>query len=227
METMRTLQRQVNSTIRRKKPVTEDCSEEFNFVKFQNESYSKNCLEGKNLTETCIEDTLEYQMKRELGIRLQPDSGVRETGEMRSTSKKGPLWYQKGNLFSTWEEKFFVLTANSLYSFPKDIRSMEVLTKSASKTKLCEIIYMELINKKGQMMIKFLTKKQGTMYLRKAEGLKDWYDSIEENMENSKYPHLSRKLNSSISMIEGRNLSDKYHRKPFMGVRSLTLSQYH
>ena len=44
-----------------------------------------------------------------------------------TNTKKGILWQQSGSLFSTWQERFYVLTENSLYSFPKGCKTNETL----------------------------------------------------------------------------------------------------
>ena len=44
-----------------------------------------------------------------------------------TNTKKGILWQQSGSFFSSWQERFYVLTEKSLYSFPKGCKTNETL----------------------------------------------------------------------------------------------------
>ena len=85
---------------------------------------------------------------------------------------------------------------------------------------------VSLMDKKGQLIITIVTKKCGKIYLRKPEGLRDWYEQILENVSAIKFPQHRRKLEYSTSLIENsqyqqtsKALIIPLHR-PLMGISS-------
>eukprot|EP00092_Neocalanus_flemingeri_P029291 GFUD01031803.1.p1 GENE.GFUD01031803.1~~GFUD01031803.1.p1 ORF type:complete len:193 (-),score=44.20 GFUD01031803.1:35-613(-) len=144
---------------------------------------------------------------------------------IRKGNRKGILWQQTDKLFSSWEERFFVLPEHSLYSFSRETNQMEKLDKAVSKIKLSDMSDLSLMDKKGQLLIVIVTKKFGKIFLRKPKGLKDWYEQILENVSAIKFTNQRRKLQTSISL----NIQDKHKSKalmiplhrPLMGISSL------
>ena len=98
---MRTLKRQVSSKIKRlqkHEEVAKECSEEFEFVKFDP-----------------INEPFDYESP--------VNDGSYEATAKDSKTRRGILWQQSGNIFSSWQERFFVLTESSLYSYSRQCPS--------------------------------------------------------------------------------------------------------
>jgi len=176
---MRKLKRQVSSKIKRlqkHEEVAKECSGEFEFVKFDpiNESFNY---------ESPVND------------------GSYEATAKDSKTRRGILWQQSGNIFSSWQERFFVLTESSLYSYSRQCPSRNNLAnikKFITKVKLSEIIDMNLVEKRDQLVMEIVTMS-GRTYLRKPEGVKEWFEHI---LENREHIQKARILQRSFSLIE-------------------------
>eukprot|EP00091_Calanus_sinicus_P015270 TRINITY_DN3336_c0_g2_i1.p1 TRINITY_DN3336_c0_g2~~TRINITY_DN3336_c0_g2_i1.p1 ORF type:complete len:132 (+),score=24.91 TRINITY_DN3336_c0_g2_i1:358-753(+) len=112
------------------------------------------------------------------------------------------MWQRTDNIFSSWQERFFVLTENSLYSFLRGAKNRADLERTVSKIKLSDVCGISLVDRKGQLMIKIVTKKNGRLFLRKQEGLSDWFEQIVQNGSALKFQNCNRKLENSTSLIE-------------------------
>ena len=80
---------------------------------------------------------------------------------------------------------------------------------------------ISLVDRKGQLMIQIVTKKNARIYVRKQEGLSDWFEQIVENGSAIKFQNLRRKLENSTSLIENTSFI-KSRQIPFMGCSSLS-----
>ena len=69
-----------------------------------------------------------------------------DTIDRKEASKKGILWQQTDKIFSTWQERFFVLTENSLYSFSRETNKINDLKKAVSKVISICLVNNELMN---------------------------------------------------------------------------------
>lgn len=163
------------------------CNNEFSFVNFE------------NLTE---ED--------EGSVTCQIDDHLTLTTNILPVqSKRGVLWQMSGNnIFSTWQERFCVLTENSFYSFSKKSGSA---AKTFTKIKLSEISDIFLSVDKGQTTFTIKMTKGGKLLFRKAEGLECWYQQILANLRANRRVQLQK----SMSLIN-------VPRRPLMGISSLS-----
>jgi len=66
------------------------------------------------------------------------------------------------------------------------------------QVKLSEIIDMNLVEKRGQLVIEIVTRS-GRTCLRKPEGVRDWFEQI---LENREHIQKARILQRSFSLIE-------------------------
>ena len=83
--------------------------------------------------------------------------------------------------------------------------------------KLSEVDHVELLDKRGYLTI-CVHAKEGKIYLRKTEGIRDWYNSIMENMNESK----SRKYKRTTSVFwERRQNTDCSSMENWMEGRKL------
>merc|ERR1711936_1101115 len=213
---VKSLQKQMILTLKKRKPrdeITKKCNEEFDFVTFDTIKESHTKLSDKALKKTsddCV--TIKH-------VRNVDDNDP----NVVSSQKKGILWQQSDKLFSSWQERYFVLTSNSLYSFTKDTRVMDNIKKTVLKAKIKD---MSLVEKKGQLLMRIVIENHGKFYLRKPEGLQDWYEQLRRNISAVNFANPGRNLRSCLSLVE--NTSTKHTHdvllipltRPHMGVSS-------
>jgi len=206
-------------TLKRQKTVigttTKDCTNEFDFVKFDTIRSIKESGSQVMDKEYACKDMEKWTSDKDDKF----DSNVKAI-----KTKKGVIWQQTGNFFSTWQERFFVLTENSLYSFPKGCKANETLA-AATKIRLSELSDVKLMNQKGQMVLKLQTCKKSVAHLRKPEGLKDWYENILDNIQLLKMKKMESSMSRSLvsdSQFEQKPCSNPVISRPCMGVSSLT-----
>eukprot|EP00092_Neocalanus_flemingeri_P054509 GFUD01064205.1.p1 GENE.GFUD01064205.1~~GFUD01064205.1.p1 ORF type:complete len:220 (+),score=60.04 GFUD01064205.1:88-747(+) len=191
---IKSLHRQLSNTLKKRnqlKEVTKNCNNEFDFVNFDTigESHTMVIDEIEKAKILIIRDeTIDGIFKKVTSEDESCDENIRKG------SRKGILWQQTDRIFSFWQERFFVLTENSLYSFSRENKKLEKLEKAVSKIKLSDMSYVSLMDKKGQLVIVIVTKKFGKIFLRKPEGLKDWYEQILENVSAIKFPNQRKKF---------------------------------
>merc|ERR1711915_1101849 len=216
---VKTLKRHLMKTLKRQKTVigttTKDCTNEFDFVKFDTIRSLKKSGSQVMDKEYACKDMEKWTSDKDDKF----DSNVKAM-----KTKKGVIWQQTGNFFSTWQERFFVLTENSPYSFPKGCKSNETLA-AATKIGLSELSDVKLMNQKGQMVLKLKTCKKSVAHLRKPEGLKDWYENILDNIQWLKMKKMESSMFRSLvsdSQFEQKPCSNPVISQPCMGVSSLT-----
>merc|ERR1711915_234338 len=141
---VKTLKRHLMKTLKRQKTVigttTKDCTNEFDFVKFD--------------TIRCIKESGSQVMDKEYACKDMEkwtsdkddnfDSNVKAI-----KTKKGVIWQQTGN-FSQRGRKDFSFSLKTLsIPFQKDVRQMKL---SQLQRRISELSDVNLINQKGQMV---------------------------------------------------------------------------
>ena len=138
---VQTLQRHVSNTLKRRKhmeEVTKNCSEEFEFVKFDIMKDSTNIEVGEDdiKVKTLMRDEVICENDTKEVESITQEEIVESCGENAIKdikTRKGILWQRTDNIFSSWQERFFVLTENSLYSFSRGGKNMEGIERTVSK----------------------------------------------------------------------------------------------
>eukprot|EP00092_Neocalanus_flemingeri_P009661 GFUD01010402.1.p1 GENE.GFUD01010402.1~~GFUD01010402.1.p1 ORF type:complete len:188 (-),score=48.36 GFUD01010402.1:135-698(-) len=156
---MKLLHRQVSNTLKKRKQgqeVTKNCNNEFDFVI---QSHTMVIDEEEKTKGLKGDQTIAGNFKNMTNENAYCDENVRKG------SRKGILWQQTDRIFSSWQERFFVLTENSLYSFSRETKQMEKLEKAVSKIKLSDMSDVSLMDKKGQLLIMIVTKKFVKIFL--------------------------------------------------------------
>jgi len=100
--------------------------------------------------------------------------------ERLSAVKKGLLWQQRDKLFSRWKERFFILTNDYFQCFKKGSSKVTEMGEYIFKVKLASISSVSLLDKRGFLTIclSLSSVREGRIYLRRAEGLRDWFNAI-------------------------------------------------
>ena len=60
------------------------------------------------------------------------------------------------------------------------------------QVKLSEVEGIELLDKRGYLTICLSVQREGKVYLRRTEGIRDWYDGIREGMAESRTRRSNR-----------------------------------
>ena len=123
--------------------------------------------------------------------------------------KKGLLWQQKDKIFSRWKERFFILTKDYFHCFKKgntrltemggfifkvNIKNLIIVRYKWMKMfyssdntvyqmifqlKLAEIDTVELLDKRGYLTVCVSLLKEGKVYLRRPEGIREWFNALQ------------------------------------------------
>ncbi|XP_040565523.1 uncharacterized protein [Lepeophtheirus salmonis] len=100
--------------------------------------------------------------------------------------QRGLLWQQRDKFFSRWKERFFILTKDYLNCFRKGSSKLTEMGGFIFKLKLTDIESVDLLDKRGYLTICINIVKEGKIYLRRPEGIKEWFHSLQNNIFESK-----------------------------------------
>lgn len=128
-----------------------------------------------------------YKSQEHLIKNLEERSGVglgestRNLAETNEVLKRGFLWQQRDKIFSRWKERLFILTRETLKCFKQDAAGSRPSTNDLLYTvKLADVVDVELLDKRGYLTICVSLEKDGKVFLRKTEGIKEWYKQLAE-----------------------------------------------
>jgi len=109
-----------------------------------------------------------------------------QCGDAKQSVKKDLLWHQRDKLFSRWKERFFILTKDYFHCFKKDSSKLTEMGEFLFKVKLVDIDGVSLLDKRGYLTICISQLRDGRIYLRKHEGIRDWFNTIQCTVYDSK-----------------------------------------
>ena len=141
-----------------------------------------------------------------------------EVGEADLTLKKGLVWQQRDKIFSRWKERYFILTRDLLQCFKKGTSRITEMGEFIFSIKLPEVEAIELLDKRGYLTICISLQREGKVYLRRTEGIRDWYNAIRESMEESK---VRRNNRASAIFADRRQNTDCSGMEGFVAGRKL------
>lgn len=151
-------------------------------------------------------------------VKVSSDETADDVFETESTTlKKGLLWQQRDKLFSRWKERYFILTKDFLQCFKKETSKITEMGGFIFKIKLSEVENCELLDKRGYLTI-CLFIKEGKIYLRKTEGIREWYDLITDGMHESR---SRRNKRSSAIFADRRQNTDSSSMENWLAQRKL------
>eukprot|EP00090_Calanus_glacialis_P046859 TRINITY_DN9410_c0_g1_i1.p1 TRINITY_DN9410_c0_g1~~TRINITY_DN9410_c0_g1_i1.p1 ORF type:complete len:511 (+),score=78.07 TRINITY_DN9410_c0_g1_i1:106-1533(+) len=124
-----------------------------------------------------------------------------------SAVKKGILWQQRDKLFSRWKERFFILTDDYFHCFKKGSSKLTEMGEYIFKVKLSSIASVALLDKRGFLTIclSLSTVREGRIYLRRAEGLRDWFNVIKfcvdecKSRKSSWYKNTFKRITKNVT----------------------------
>eukprot|EP00096_Caligus_rogercresseyi_P015970 TRINITY_DN846_c0_g3_i1.p1 TRINITY_DN846_c0_g3~~TRINITY_DN846_c0_g3_i1.p1 ORF type:complete len:645 (+),score=231.04 TRINITY_DN846_c0_g3_i1:219-2153(+) len=125
-----------------------------------------------------------------------------------STLKKGLLWQQRDKLFSRWKERYFILSPDYLHCFKRRTSRITEMGEFIFKIKLGEVEEVELLDKRGYLTICISLPREGKVYLRKTEGIREWYSLLKDCVRDCRKKRresgvpLFKKQNTDSTSIE-------------------------
>jgi len=141
--------------------------------------------------------------------------------------KKGLLWQQRDKLFSQWKERYFILTTDYLQCFKKGTSRITdgLMGEFIFKIKLCDVEEVELLDRRGYLVISvtLTSRGEGKIYLRKTEGIRDWFNSLKECVRDSKKRRTDRVNNGFWS---NKQLTDSSSIEKWLMARKKIGLQY-
>merc|ERR1711963_159111 len=169
------------------------------------------CKSQENLVKSKLEEDLNFDDDEE---------------DTKSTAvRKGLLWQQRDKLFSQWKERYFILTPDYLQCFKKGTSRITEMGEFIFKIKLCDVEDVELLDRRGYLVISITlsSRGEGKIYLRKTEGIRDWFNSLKECVQDSKKRRTDRVTNSFWS---SKQLTDSSSIEKWLMARKKIGLQY-
>merc|ERR1719445_2577063 len=129
-----------------------------------------------------------YKSKRHFTLQPEEETGTLDgcSSDAKQVVRKGILWHQRDKLFSRWKERFFILTKDYFHCFKKDCSKLSEMGEFLFKLKLVDIDGVSLLDKRGYLTICVSQLRDGRLYLRKHEGIRDWFNTIQCTVYDSK-----------------------------------------
>jgi len=127
------------------------------------------------------------------------DAGPTSTFSTNSTTNsttllKGVLWQQREKRFSRWKERFFILTNDYLQCFRRGSSKLSEMGTFIFRIRLCEIEEVDIVERRGYLTLRVLVKNEtGRLLLRKTDGIRKWYQLLQDTIERSKQRRVSMK----------------------------------
>jgi len=136
--------------------------------------------QDKLVIKNFVHKSKDYFALPRAGDSIPPDCDTKQA------VKKGLLWHQKDKLFSRWKERFFILTKDYFHCFKKDSSKLTEMGEFLFKVKLVDIDGVSLLDKRGYLTICISQLRDGRLYLRKHDGVRDWFNTIQCTVYESK-----------------------------------------
>merc|ERR1719483_1695029 len=143
----------------------------------------------------------QMQIKEKIIYTLKTGE-TQEEVESHRPVQKGLLWQQKDKFFSRWKERFFILTEDYLQCFKKENSRISEMGPFLFKLKLSDIEDVCLLTKKGYLTISLSHVKDGRVFLRRHEGMNEWYSMIKANALESKANRIQHDLSHNNLNVE-------------------------
>jgi len=136
----------------------------------------------------------EVEMLLNTADPLSSSSTNNSNGSSTTSLLKGVLWQQREKRFSRWKERFFILTNDYLQCFRRGSSKLSEMGSFIFRIRLCEIEEVDLVERRGYLTLRILVKNEpGRLLLRKTDGIRKWYQLIQETIDSSKQRRVSMK----------------------------------
>jgi len=138
---------------------------------------------------------------------------------------KGVLWQQREKRFSRWKERFFILTNDYLQCFRRGTSKLSEMGTFIFRIRLCEIEEVDLVERRGYLTLRILVKNEaGRLLLRKTDGIRKWFQLLQETITSAKQRRLSMK--SSEQFWAKRQHTDSSAMESWVLARQRVGQQY-
>ena len=130
-----------------------------------------------------------------MDLKLKPKlSFEREDGDI---VKKGLMWIQQDKMFSTWKERFVILTRTHMQIFKKGTTKFSDMGAFLNKVSLASVSQLSLEEKRGYLTLLLVTASPSLrLWLRRPDGLTDWLSCLRNisNLAQDREPNIRRQL---------------------------------
>lgn len=140
-------------------------------------------------------------------FNLRPESTSLDTTD-RTITKKGFLWIQQDKMFSSWKERYVILTNSHLQIFKKGTTKFSDMGTFLNKITLSNLEKVSMEEKKGYLTILLVVgpPQPVRLLIRRPDGLLEWHQSILNNSKKRGFNgHLFRRQLSEYGTFQ--NLS--------------------
>jgi len=167
----------------------------------------------------------EVEMLLNTADPLSSSSTNNSNGSSTTSLLKGVLWQQREKRFSRWKERFFILTNDYLQCFRRGTSKLSEMGTFIFRIRLCEIEEIDLVERRGYLTLRILVKNEaGRLLLRKTDGIRKWFQLLQETMESAKQRRLSMK--SSEQFWSKRQHTDSSAMESWVLARQRVGQQY-
>ena len=111
--------------------------------------------------------------------------------------KKGLMWIQQDKIFSTWKERFVILTGTDLQIFKKGRTKFSDMGAFINKVSLASVAQLSLEEKRGYLTLLLATASPSVrLWLRRPDGLTDWLSCLRNvaSLAQGREPQMRRQL---------------------------------
>eukprot|EP00095_Tigriopus_kingsejongensis_P002769 maker-scaffold845_size89356-snap-gene-0.21 protein:Tk02769 transcript:maker-scaffold845_size89356-snap-gene-0.21-mRNA-1 annotation:"GH13265" len=153
------------------------------------------------------QETLVQDLKNEPApLSLAPTSCSNgKTDDANQVEKRGYLWQQRDKIFSRWKERWFTLTRKTLSCYKRDQHIKTTANHDLLyQVQLLEVCDVELLDKRGYLTICITLEREGKVFLRRTDGIREWYKLLVEYSQSQAH----QKNSTSNSFWSRRQLTD-------------------
>ena len=129
---------------------------------------------------------------RSVKVDLRMDALLMDT----SIVKKGLMWIQQDKLFSSWKERFVILTNSHLQIFKKGTTKFSEMGTFLNKVSLVAVEAVSLESRRGYLTLVVVAgpPRPVRLLLRRPDGLAEWHRALAAPDTRQRGPGLYRSV---------------------------------
>merc|ERR1712062_470400 len=149
------------------------------YDKFSSEAESNSITRGRSRIPVAFNSSKKQAKTRTANQLELLKPRLRLEKEDGDIIKKGLMWIQQDKIFSTWKERFVILTTSHLQIFKKGTTKFSDMGTFINKVSLSQVCQLTLEERRGYLTLLLVTASPTVrLLLRRPDGLTDWLASI-------------------------------------------------